>query len=556
MRRKSSWRYLQRYQKITMALVRNGFGYFIHELGLPGGVHSTEKHDNHKLSIWERLKNILEELGPTYIKLGQIASTRADILPPELIKHLQSLQDQVTPFTYEEASAIVEEEIGNGKTIEELFACFSTEPLASASIGQVYEAELWDGTAVAVKVQRPKIKNMIETDLQMLFELASLAERKLEWAARYQLTAIVEELSEALFAELDYKKEAANMQRFFKIYRNNPMVHVPELYARFSSSKVLTMELLSGVKLSQLQKIEEHGYNRAEIAKQLTETILHQILIEGFFHGDPHPGNLLVLPDQQLGLLDFGMVGRLSDEIKYHFASLIIGLYRQNSKAIIRAVNKMGVIPDDVNELALYADVEQLREKYYEVPFGQISIGESIQDLFAVAFQHRIKLPTELTILGKCFVTLEGVVSALDPNFNIIAVAEPYGKQLLIKRLNPLHYIEEVVDTVSDIIDFSKQSPSYMKKLSAVFSSGKVRVEVSSPELEALPNKLEKIANKLSFSIVLLALSIIMSGLIIGSSLHHQQSFIWQIPILEIGLIVCVIVVIVLIYKILRSGRF
>ncbi|SDC43698.1 ubiquinone biosynthesis protein [Paenibacillus sp. UNCCL117] len=550
-------RHLQRFRKIAAALVRNGFGFVVHELGFSETVtffRGGSQEDIHKKTVNERVRLILEELGPTFVKLGQIASTRPDLIPADLIAELEQLQDKVPPFSYEEAVRIIEEELGD--SIGELFAEFEPHPVASASIGQVHKAKLPDGTVVAVKVQRPRITAMIEADLDILAELSRIAENRLEWAKLYRLGEIVEELTKSLRAELDYMAEARNGEKFADQCKRMEHVSVPEIYREYGSRKVLTMEFMTGIRLSEPALLDQAGIDRTLIASRLASAIFHQILVEGFFHGDPHPGNVLVLPDGRLGLLDFGMVGRLSPEMKKHFASLVIALRNQSSKGILRAITKMGIVPDDVNAVSLRADVDELRDKYYKIPFSQVRMGEAVNDLFGVAFRHRIRIPAEMTLLGKTLLTMEGVVTSLDPSFSVFDVAEPYGRRMFREQFDLGKLAKKWIEDTPDYMDLITEVPLSLKSLSTFVQRGKLRVEITAPELTALLNKMDRITNKMSFSIVLLSLSIIMVGLIIGSSMGHQESMLWRFPVIEIGLGIAAVLVLWLVYAIFKSGRF
>ncbi|MBP1996985.1 ABC1 kinase family protein [Paenibacillus eucommiae] len=550
-------RQLQRYRTIVSAFARNGLGYVSHEMGLTEKLQffrSVEHKEHHDKSVGERIRLLLEELGPTFVKLGQIASTRPDLLPADILKELERLQDKVSAFPYQDAVSIIEEELG--APVESLFQRFSDTPLAAASIGQVYQAQLHDGTEVVVKVQRPDIQRMIETDLDILADWARLAESRLDWAHNYRLLDIVDELGKALRAELDYGAEARNARRFANQSRAPKHVRIPAIYWDYSTKLVLTMQYIEGIKLSDQDKLKQAGLDRRLLAERFASAIFHQVLVEGFFHGDPHPGNVLALPDGSLALLDFGMVGRLSPGMKKHFASFVIALRNQSSKGVIRAISHMGVIPDDVDRDGLNADVDEMREKYYKVPLNQVSLGAAVNDLFALAFRHQIRIPSELTLLGKSLLTMEGVVTALDPTFSVFDVAEPFGKKLFLERLDPRQMLKNWMEDVPEYFDLLSEVPLSLKQLSTVLRQGKLRVEVASPQVDALMTKMDRISNRLSFSIVLLALSIVMVGLIIGAALSESHTLLWRIPIIEIGFVVAMVMFIWLIYAILRSGRF
>ncbi|MGF9712066.1 2-polyprenylphenol 6-hydroxylase [Paenibacillus naphthalenovorans] len=552
-------RHISRYRDIAIALIRHGFGIVVEEIGfaqflsLPQRMFFEPKKKDPK-SVGERIRLVLQELGPTFVKLGQIASTRPDLLPEEIIRELEKLQDRVPPFSFQEVRGIIQEELADEP--DNIFQHFEDTPLAAASIGQVHQAVLRSGEKVAVKVQRPNIASVIETDLEILQDLAALAEHRLEWAARYQIRNMVDEFSKSLRAELDYTMESRNAEKIAKQFGNDPAIYVPKVFLEYSAKKVLTMEYVDGVKLNEPDKLKQYGYNPKNLAERLAKAIFHQIFNNGFFHGDPHPGNVLVLPGEVIAFIDFGMVGRLSPEMKYHFSSLVIALMRQSTDGVIKAILRMGLVPDDVNMAQLRGDVEQLREKYYGVPLSQISLGEAVNDLFRTAFRHSIRIPPDLTLLGKTLLTVEGVVEKLDPAFRIFDIAEPIGRQLLKERLHPKSVSETVWNRVSDYGELLLDLPKHMKEVTSLIKQGRLRLEIAVPELDLFLKKLDRISNRLSFSIVLLSFSIIMVGVIIGSSLGRQSTLLWQFPAIEMGLGLAMIMFLWLLYSIFKSGRF
>ncbi|ADU28901.1 AarF/UbiB family protein [Evansella cellulosilytica] len=551
------FRQLQRYRTIATALARNGLGYLFHETGLTEKILSFRSEERKAVkdkSTGERVRLLLEELGTTYIKLGQIASTRPDLLPPDIVKELGRLQDDVPPFSYEEASVIIEQELG--EPVESLFKEFSETPLAAASIGQVHYAVLKDGTEVVVKVQRPGIIPQMETDLEIIADWARLAETHFDWARDYGLRDIIDEIGKGMLLELDYRNEARNMERFANKSVNHEYIHIPDVYWNYTTKRILTMDYVEGIRISNLEALDSAGYDRSLLAKRLSETIFHQVLIDGVFHADPHPGNVLALPNGGIALLDFGMVGRLSPEKKKYAVSLIIALRNQNTKGILRAVTNMGIVHPDTNMDQLYLDVDDLREKYYDVPLEQLSLGQAIEDLFTIAFKHQIRIPTELTLLGKSLLTTEGVVVALDPTFSIFDVAEPMGKKLILDRLDPWKKIKSISMDVQDYLDLLNEVPVSLKQFLSILRHGKMKIEIDSPQTDVLMRKMDRISNRLSFSIVLLSLSIIMLGLIIGAALSGTQTILWRLPIIEISFVISILMVVWLFFSIFRSGRF
>lgn len=551
-------KHVGRYREIAMALVRHGFGYMVEELGLfqllalPRRWMSREAHTTKTLS--ERIRLVLQELGPAFVKLGQLASTRADLLPESVIRELVKLQDQVPPFSSETARGILEQELDI--PLEEIFSRFEDTPVAAASIGQVHLGKLRSGESVAIKIQRPGISRIVQRDLDILRELTAMAEKRWDWVKQYQLPQMVEEYAQALMAELDYTVEGRNTEKIAQQYQQDNKVKIPTIYWDQTSSRVLTMEYIEGIKLNDREELVRRGHDLNNIAERLVDSLLNQIFIQGFFHADPHPGNLMVLKDGRLAFIDFGMVGSLSDEMKQQLASLIIGLMRKDTDSMIRAIEKLGMMPDDMDLRGLHVDLDKLRTKYYDIPFSKISVGQALNDLFGVAQRHRVVMPADILLLGKSLLTMEGVIEHLDPSLSIVDMAEPFGRKLIKERFSAGRIKNRLFRSAADMAESVIGLPGQLRQLSSIISKGKLRLEISVPELDALMRRMDQISNRLSFSIVLLAFCIIMVGLIIGSSISHQSTMLWDIPVIEIGFLVAILMVAFLLYSIFKSGRF
>lgn len=550
-------RHTGRYRAIAMALMRHGFGYMVEELGLyhllslPRRLVTQETHTS--LTLGERIRLVLEDLGPTFVKLGQLASTRSDLLPDSIIQELVKLQDNVPPFPADRARAIIEQELD--QHMDEIFTSFENIPLAAASIGQVHRAVLHSGQVVAVKVQRPGILRTMSRDLEILKDLSALAEKRLSWARQYELSRMVEEFSKSLLGELDYTQEARNAEKISQ-QMDYDGVYIPDIHWDYTSTRVLTMEYVIGTTLNRRDELLSKGVKLKALAQQLVEMMLRQIFIHGFFHADPHPGNIIRMDDGKLALIDFGMMGRLNEEMKEQLSALIIALMRKNTDAMVRAILRLGVIPEDADRGALHDDMDRLREEYYDVPFSKMSIGKALNDLFGIARKHRLMLPPDLTMLGKTMLTLEGVISNLDPTISILEMAEPFGRELVKQRFSGSRLQRKFLGGVADLTESLLELPGQAKQLSAMLNKGKLKLEVVAPELQNLERKLDRIGNRLAFSIVMLAFSIIMAGLIIGGGLRGQPSMLWSFPAVEIGSVVAILMFLWLILAIFRSGRF
>lgn len=554
-------RHLNRYKDIVIVFSRNGLGYVIKDLGL-NDLHilpkkstlKAEKAEGDRKTLGVRIRRILEELGPTFIKLGQVMSTRPDLFPKDVILELEKLQSHVPQFPYSQVKAIIEEELD--QALSNVFDVFDETPLAAASIGQVHRAVLLTGEEVAVKVQRPEISKKIDIDFDILMEMAQLAEMRLDWAKRYQLKEIVEELKETLKMELDYTIEAHHMSRIKAQFRRDADIYIPDAYHYYTTKRVLVMDYVSGEKLKDVIACDTNDAVKKRLAEQIVDATFKQVLIDGFFHADPHPGNIMRLEDGRLVLLDFGMVGQLSPEMKQSFSELVIAMTKEDTNQMVDVLLDMGMAPDDINKKALTNDVDRLMMKYYRQSLKEIRLADAIRELFQVAYKHRIELSSDYTLLGKTLLTLEGTIEQLDPTLSLVEMAKPFGEKLLRERFRPDHLKDRMVDQWLDWYGLWRDLPEQLKQLRAIVKKGKIRLDISLPDIDLVLKKLDRISNQLSFAIILLAFSIIMVGLIVGSALTGETTILWRLPVIEIGSFVAVGMFIWLIYAIFKSGRF
>jgi ubiquinone biosynthesis protein len=550
-------RHTRRFQEIINAFLKNGFSHFLFRLGLTERDmkkgNEDEDWSTKDQDVGKRLRYTLQELGPTFVKLGQIASSRRDLVPAEIIHELEKLQEHVQAVPFSTIRMIVEAELGD--TLDNLFDSFNEEPLAAASIGQVHVAQLPSGEEVAVKVQRPNIKQTVETDLEILYEIARFLEENTVWAKTYHIKEIIKEFSESLRDELDYKVEGRSADRVAKQFKEQPSIQIPKIHWDFSTAKILTMELVTGIRVNDIKQLDDGGYDRKLIAERVVDALFFQVLEKGFFHGDPHPGNVYILPDNRICLLDFGMMGRINDRLKFHFASLIINLQQGDTKGMMKVFSDMDLLNEDTNKSDFQQDLDDLIEAYYEVSLYDVSLGGIINELFEVAFRHKIQIPTEITILGKSILTLESTVSLLDPDFSVMKAVEPFGKKLILERYHPrtvlLNSWRDVVENAEILLHLPKD----IKKITSTVGKGKLRLDINVQQLQTILGRLDRISNRLSFSIILLAFSILMVGLIIGSAIAGQTNLLWSFPIIEAGSIIATLMFLFLIFSIFRSGR-
>ena len=542
------YRHLARYKEIVNVLGKHGLGFLLGQLDLKLGKADTSL-DVSILTTAERIRLALEELGPTFIKLGQLLSIRPDLLPKDFIEHLELLQDKVQPIPYEKIRKVIEEELG--EVVTGIFSSFEEQPLASASIGQVHKGTLHTGESVVVKVQRPGVRRQVEVDLIILFDLARLAEKRTKWGAHYKLVDIAEELARTITEELDYSIEGRNGERLAEYFTKDKTVKFPKVYWDYTSKRVLMMEYVNFAKINNFSLLKEQGYSNEKIVENLTTALLKQIYLHGFFHADPHPGNLGVLPGEVILFMDFGMVGRLDEDLRERFVAMILAIISKDVNGIIDILLEIGVATRKVNRQALKKDITRLMDRYYYIPLSQLKLGDILQEMLSLAFVYRVKIPVEVTLVAKSLITLESIVQQLDTNISIVNIAEAFGKILVKKKYSPDRVKRDLIQYLLEFVRFSRTFPKRFDNLLGLLEDGDFKVQLEHKSFNNFTRALNVIGNRLSFAIVIAAL-------IIGSSLvarNNRFSFLLQLPIAEIGFVSAVILGIWLLISILRSGR-
>lgn len=552
-------RHIKRYREIVTVLVKYGFGYIVkdvglfHLLSLPKQIVSDFSGNNDSKPVGRKIRLMLEELGPTFIKLGQLLSLRSDLIPEQIADELRELQDSVTPIDPQVIKSVVQQELG--APVNEVFAEFDGQCLAAASIAQAHRAVLNTGEEVVIKIRRPDIETVVANDIEILWDLAALVEKRYAWAKKFQISDIVEEFSLAIRSEMDYFREGRNTEKLHNYFKNNENIIIPKVYWDYSTNKLLTLEYIHGAKYADLVDSNPEGFDKKIISERLVRSFLDQALVVGVFHGDPHPGNLFFFAGNKIGYIDFGQVGTLNEEMKHNFASLIIGLMKGDTDLLFRTIFLMSSMPEDLDERQFKADLEILRDKYYDLPFKEIHIGRVIQDIFETTKKHHISIPKNYTLLGKALITLEGLIKRLDNHISILELAEPYGQKLLLNRLNPELVAKKLLRSVYETVENSARIPSLLKKTLTHLYKGKTHVEMELPQLDLLLSKLDRVANRISFSIILLAFSIILAGMIIGET-FGSRPLLSNIPLLDIAVMIAVFMFLLVLLAIFRSGRF
>ncbi len=553
-----AYRHASRYRQIVSVLVKHGLGDFVTRVGLRRrlGIGNRrlvkdEAAAPHKaLTRWQRLRMVLEELGPSFIKLGQIASTRPDMLPPEACIELEKLQDTIPPFPMSRVRQIIETELG--EPLDVLFQEFEEIPVASASIAQVHRAILPDGDVVAVKVQRPGIRRTIEVDLDIMFHLAKLIEHHFDGTNTLDPVGLVQEFSRVINRELDFTTEASNIERFARNFESDDTIRVPKLYRHVSTGKVLTMEFVEGVKVSDLDALTDANLDLELIADRGADLVLKQIFEHGFFHADPHPGNIMVLPDNIICFLDYGMTGTLSGRHRECLADLTAGIVRRDERQMTRALLGMSQTKNTEPVENIEADIADLTEQHLYLPLKDIRVGSLFGQFIGLLIRHHLKLPPVFYLLSKALVTVEGNGRRLSPNFNVIKQIEPFAKKLIMERLSPWKLTRDLYTTSVDWKTLLRDFPSDAKEIIDQVKQGRVRVQFEHKGLEPLLRKHDQISNRIVYGIVLSSL-VVGSSLIVLSGIPPKWR---EIPIIGIvGFVTAAIMGFWLLISILRHGK-
>ncbi len=511
-------RYLGRYRQIVQVLTKQGFGYLLSQLGLyrllalPYGTIRDEQPS--ALSAAARLRLAMVELGPTFVKMGQVLSTRPDLLSAEFISELGKLQSTVPPFPTEQAVAVIEQELGRPPAA--IYEHFDTEPIAAASIGQVYRAYLPGGRKVAVKVQRPEIAHVITTDLAIIGDLAALAQQSNLFGPQYDLVELAWEFSTSMRDELDYQREATNTDQMRRNFRTNTLVRIPEVFWQFSSSRVLTIEWIDGIKINDLAAIDAAGIDRRALARHSLEIVIEQIYIHGFFHGDPHPGNIFALPQDRIGAIDFGQVGAIDRPTRRQIVLLMLALVNNNPDGTVRALVGLNVLDRHAVTDALRRDVVRFMQRYVGRPLQELSVSAISTDLIDLLHRHKLRLPSPVALLLKSLITMEGTAKLLYPDMDIFAVSRPMLQRVAGELLGPQQLANDALLYGQELGDVLIGLPRQMDRLLYQAGQGDLLIRTHEMELRRVASALSLAASKLALAIVLLGLLVALGLLSIA----------------------------------------
>lgn len=548
----TKYRNLKRYKKIGEVLVKYGFTFAAEKLSEKGYIPKfilQRKQQQQQLTDGEKLRFACEELGPTFIKLGQIMSTRRDIFPEDVVNELSKLQDNVNPFSFEIAEDVFEKEMRI--SIQECFKSFETTPIASASIGQVYEAVLKTGENVVVKIQRPYIKEIIERDLDILINIAKLLDEHMDKEKPYNLLEIVDEFSHVITRELDYTLEGRNAEKFYTHFKDDSSLLIPKVYWDYTSRKILTLQRVYGTKIMDIEKIKSRNWDSKKLATISAHCFMKQVFIFGFFHGDPHPGNIFAVGASKISFIDFGIVGYLDKGTMNFISNIFTAATRRDVEKIVTNLIEIDAICPNTNIRRLKEDISFLINLYYNMPLNKLNLGEALKRVMEVAYTNKVKLPSQFTILLKAIVTFEGSVKFLNPEFSLSNIAKDFTKEILYHRMHPKTLIGEVKDYSEEILYGFKYLPKQIRNLIKKIENNEIKFQLEQIGFEKLQDEVNRMTNKLS-------LSLISSALIVGSSLIIQNTsgpMMWGISLFGIiGYLLASILGISIIISILLSS--
>jgi len=552
-----TYRNLNRYRQILAILFKYGFGDLIELLKIDQYIEvglqliSKNRRDRfEKLSRAERVRMAFEELGPTYVKLGQVLSTRPDLIPVDFTEELSKLQDKVPPFSFDAAKKTIESEFA--KPLDELFASFDEIPFASASIGQVHRAVLEDGEMVAVKVQRPGIKKIIEVDLEIMLHLAMLVERNIKEMALYRPVKVVEEFARTLEREIDYTIEATSMERFARHFLDDPAIYIPRVFRDMSTEHVLTMELVEGIKVSEVDKLEAADLDRKTITARGADFYLKQVFDFGFFHADPHPGNIFILPENVICLIDFGMTGTVNRQTREDFVDLIDSVIHRQEARAIQVLLKLTHWEEEPHLRQLEKDVSDFMGQHLYKPLKDIEVGKLLNNLLGLASRHRLMIAPDIFLMMKTLTMVEGVALALNPDFDMIAQAAPFIKRIKLSRFYPGRIADDMIQIGLQMLQFARQFPKDVLEITRMVRQQKLSLKMEHKGLESMLATHDRVSNRISFSIIIAAL-IIGSALIVIS---ETPPLFYGISLIGIVLFsTAAIMGIWLLVAILRKGR-
>ncbi|MCA8993478.1 MAG: AarF/ABC1/UbiB kinase family protein [Planctomycetaceae bacterium] len=544
---------LNRGREIVTVLLFYGFGDLLDRMGvlsvLNWGKRVISFHKQEispDLTSAQRIRMALQDLGPTFIKFGQVMSTRPDLLPADFIEELTKLQDDVSPFPSEESVKQVEKELG--RPVTELFAEFDSEPMAAGSLAQVHKATHRDGHKLAVKVRRPNIGKEIERDLSLLLELAQLLVRQVPESRVFDPVGLVNHFSRTIRREINFRREARTSAEFARVFAKDERVHIPVVYPNLSTDAVLTMEFIEGAKATDLDELKKMRLAPEQIAQNGARIFMRQAFEIGIFHGDPHPGNLRVREDGKIVLLDFGMIGHLEESKREQLVDLFLSIAKHDVDRAVNTILEVGAPTQPVDRALLRADVNDFIESYYGVPLEQLNVGRMLNDFVDIMSNFGLRCPPDFMLLIRAIVTLEGVGRRLDPNFNLALELVPFVEKMVKRRYDPRRIAQRTVEDLKVLLKAAHDLPLSLGATLRKISEDNLNINLEHRGLDRLINEFDRSSNRVVVGLVVSAL-VVAAALVIRTA--SAGSVYFGIPLFVLSGLLGVW----LVWGILRSGR-
>ncbi|MFH1324603.1 MAG: AarF/ABC1/UbiB kinase family protein [Nanoarchaeota archaeon] len=498
---RKDFRDLARFNKIMLISTQQGFGFLFDKIKVPFRKKTKIEEKNNP----KRLRKTLEKLGPTFVKLGQILSLRPDLIPKEYVRELSDLQDKVPPFPYDEVEKIIQAELHH--PIIDLFQSFNKKPIASASISQVHKAKLKDGTIVAVKVQRPAAEEIMKIDIEIMFYLAKILESHSKVMQRYNPVKIIKEFEEWTKKELNFKVEAQNAKRFYRNFKNSATVKIPKIFDEYSTQKVLAMEFIDGIPLHSLDKVKgKKGYNMKEIMKNGFDSILNQIFIHGFFHADPHPGNILVLKGNKIAWIDFGIVGTFNKYLKQKSIDLLYGLVEEDIDSITETFLDMGLINEKKTDIDLFKEeVRDAVEPLQNSKLKDIKISYVLESVLDIALKHHVKMPTDFVLSAKTLLELEGMGLEFIPSFKLVDATRPFLEKLIKREFKITYMAKDLMKNMAKYSRLFREFPDQLSSALRKIQKGTIKVDIEDTDVKRLATDIDKSSNRITYGMLIAA---------------------------------------------------
>ena len=545
---------INRFREILAVLFEEGFDFVVDKIREKHSIPLTRKlkqrlDEKRSHPMEKRLRLTLERLGPTFIKFGQMLSVRPDLIPKSYIKELEKLQDSVPSFPFEQVQQTIRHEFR--KDIKDIFKEFDQKPIASASISQVHKAVLKDGSTVAVKIQRPDVDRLIETDIEIMKYIASLLESHFPAIRKYEPLNVVNEFAKWTLKELDFRREAANCHLFEHNFKNIPTVKIPAVYENLISNKALVFEFIDGVELHNIEELRKRKIDLGRVMKNGFDAALTQVFIHGFFHADPHPGNILVMPDCSIALVDFGIVGHFDDRLKEKSISLFYGVIENDADMIVDTLVEICDSSSEVDKRELKYEVRLILDPLQSRAIKDIKISHILESVMDIALNFGLKMPLSFVLFGKTIVTLEGIALEYDPDFRIVDASKPFVEKLMKERTSPQYIAKSIIKSAFRFRKLLEVIPEETERVLRKIEKGTIKVDIPDSSIRKLSVEIDRSSNRVSYAMIIAAL------LIVGAILMqlNKGPIIFQMPILSfLSFIGAGILAIILFFSIIKEA--